>query len=102
MHLPLLDGPCQTGVQDMSPRLLAGEGVKRWPSMSTRGIRNKELSKAGSGGDKLGLFAVGSPCWCFCSPEPSHMEEPEQAPLSIAGLVNFGNTCFANALLQVG
>lgn len=28
------------------------------------------------------------------------MEEPEQAPLSIAGLVNFGNTCFANALLQ--
>lgn len=30
------------------------------------------------------------------------MEEPEQAPLSIAGLVNFGKTCFANALLQVG
>lgn len=28
------------------------------------------------------------------------MEEPEQAPLSIAGLVNFGKTCFANALLQ--
>jgi len=28
------------------------------------------------------------------------MEEPEQAPLTIAGLVNFGKTCFANALLQ--
>lgn len=28
------------------------------------------------------------------------MEEAEPAPISIAGLTNFGNTCYANALLQ--
>lgn len=35
------------------------------------------------------------------APKPaSRMEEAAPAPISVAGLTNFGNTCYANALLQ--